>query len=183
VTCGTVVNMQMWSDSDFAAAYQWVVDDVPYNFTGQVLHMMIRKNPEDSEVFVALDSDPNGFGGIMLNDDMVTFNIIILRDQTKQMEPGDYVQSLILQRPDGLREELWQGTFTYTLGPTRDDPTGPTIYPGEGGGIAASDEQAPQPGRSDLPPSPPPPPLPPPPPYLPPPPPLPLPGKTAEKPQ
>jgi hypothetical protein len=129
VTCGTVVDMQMWSDSDFAAAYQWLVDDVPWDFTGHQLLMMIRKIPSDTEVFVALDSkpDPEGYSGIMFNDPDVpdgpitTFNIIIMRAQTAQMEPGDYVQSLIMVRPDGLREELWQGTFQYNIGPTRGD--------------------------------------------------------------
>lgn len=125
MTCGTVVDMEMWSDSDFAAAYQWEVDGVPWDFTGHKLIMMIRKNPDDAEVFVSLDSDPDGFSGIMFNDPDVpdgpvtTFNIIVLRAQTSQMMPGDYVQSLILVRPDGLREELWQGAFTYNTGPTR----------------------------------------------------------------
>lgn len=125
MTCGTVVDMEMWSDSDFAAAYQWEVNGAPWDFTGHKLIMMIRKNPDDAEVFVSLDSDPGGFSGIMFNDPDVpggpvtTFNIIILRAQTVQMTPGDYVQSLIMVRPDGLREELWQGAFTYNTGPTR----------------------------------------------------------------
>ena|SRR4029077_2626908 len=126
MTCGTVVSMAMWSDSDFAAAYQWLVDDVPYDFTGQQLLMRIRKFVDDNEVFVALDSDPNGYGGITFNDPVgpfpgriETFNIFILRKQTEQMAAGEYVQSLILVRPDGLREEIWQGPFTYTIGPSR----------------------------------------------------------------
>lgn len=129
MTCGTVVNIAMWSDADYAMAYQWLVDDVPYDFGGpQKLEMRIRRFAEDNEVFVALDSDPNnyGFGGILFNDPIgpwpgrvETFNIIILRKQTEQMAAGDYVQSLILVRPDGLREEIWQGIFTYTIGPTR----------------------------------------------------------------
>lgn len=128
MTCGTVVNMQMWSDSDFTMAYQWEVDGTPFDFTSHRLLLMIRKYPEDAEVFVALDSTPvPNFSGIMFNDPDVdgkitTFNIIILREQTSQMQEGDYVQSLILERPDGLREEIWQGTFTYTIGPTRGDP-------------------------------------------------------------
>ena len=109
----------------FAAAYQWLVDGVPYDFTDQTLLMRIRKYPGDAEVFVALDSNADGFGGIMFNDPDVdggpitTFNIFIMRDQTLQMDAGDYAQSLILVRPDGLREEIWQGTFTYTIGPSR----------------------------------------------------------------
>jgi hypothetical protein len=42
-----------------------------------------------------------------------------LLEQTTEMNAGDYVQSLILIRPDGLREEIWQGAFTYTIGPSR----------------------------------------------------------------
>jgi hypothetical protein len=127
MTCGSVVNMAMWSDADFAAAYQWLVDDVPFDFTGHSLEMKIRRFPDDIEVFVALDSDDiNGFGGIMFNDPVgtapgriETFNIFVLLEQTTEMNAGDYVQSLILIRPDGLREEIWQGTFTYTIGPSR----------------------------------------------------------------
>jgi hypothetical protein len=128
MTCGTVVNMAMWSDADFAMAYQWLVDDVPYDFSGQQLMMRIRRFADDTEVFVALDSKLLGgvYGGIMFNEPVgdfpgrvETFNIFILRKQTEQMAAGDYVQSLILVRPDGLREEIWQGIFTYTIGPTR----------------------------------------------------------------
>jgi hypothetical protein len=122
--CGAVVDLAMFSDADLAEAYQWEVDGTPFDFTGYGLMMMIRKNPDDAEVFVALDSTDTGFGGIMFNDPDVdgkvtTFNIFILRDQTAQMLPGDYVQSLILVRPDGLREDIWHGAFTYTTGPTR----------------------------------------------------------------
>ena len=63
--------------------------------------------------------------GITFNDPVgdpgriETFNIFVLLEQTTEMNAGDYVQSLILIRPDGLREEIWQGTFTYTIGPSR----------------------------------------------------------------
>ena len=129
MTCSSVVNMAMQSDADFAAAYQWLIDDVPFDFTDHSLEMKIRRFSDDIEVFVALDSRQdvaNGFGGITFNDPVgpdpgriETFNIFVLLEQTTEMNAGDYVQSLILIRPDGLREEIWQGMFTYTIGPSR----------------------------------------------------------------
>lgn len=132
MSCGSIVAIETVSDADFAEAFQWKVGDEPFDFTDHNLMMMIRRNPDDAEVMVALDTYPPevqgdipaGFGGIMFNDPdgegkITTFNIFILRDQMRNMVPGEYVHSLLLVRPDGIREDIWHGTLTHSTGPTR----------------------------------------------------------------
>ena len=109
-----------FSDADFSRAFQWVIDGVPFDFTGYGLMMMVRKQPDAVEVFVSVST---GDGDIDFTPDvdgkLTTFNIRILRKQTADMVAGDYVHSLILLRPDGLREDIWRGTLTHAIGPTR----------------------------------------------------------------
>ena len=86
--------------------------------------MMVRKKAADAEVFIAIDSLPGGYGGITFNDPTTTgtietFNIAILRSQMVNVPADTYVQSLVLLRPDGLREEVWNGTLIHNIGPTR----------------------------------------------------------------
>jgi hypothetical protein len=126
-------NLSTWSDADFAWAFRMRTETNPdkfYNFRGCELNMMIRKFATDIEVFISLTSAPSGEGegGIMFNapeltDDgpIETFNIIIARDQFTHMPPGEYVQSLIMLRPDGVYEDIWHGTLTHQIGPTHDD--------------------------------------------------------------
>jgi len=124
--CGSIVDIETVSDADFSEAFQWQVGDDLFDFTGCNLLMMVRHHPEDAEVLIALDSDPTHFGGIMFNDPdpendnkVTSFNIFILREQMVNMPPGSYVQSLLLLRPDGLRDDIWHGTLTHSIGPTR----------------------------------------------------------------
>jgi len=118
-----IVNIETYSDADFAEAFQWEINGVLFDFTGYELVMMVRKQPEDAEVFVSLSSiDDNGIAFTPDPDDgdkLTTFNIYIYRDQMAQMPPGDYAHSLILLRPDGLRDDIWRGTLTHAIGPTR----------------------------------------------------------------
>jgi len=116
-----IVDIATFSDADFARAFQWMINDVPFDFTGFDLLMMVRREPEDAEVFISLSSiDDNG---ILFQPDEAgnptTFNIYITREQTAAMPPGTYVHSLILLRPDGLRDDIWRGTLTHAIGPTR----------------------------------------------------------------
>jgi hypothetical protein len=126
-------NLWTWSDADFAGAFRLRTGQSPdtfYNFRGCELNMMIRKFATDIEVFISLTSAPTGEGegGIMYNDPeggddgpIEVFNILIARDQFTHMPPGDYVQSLIMLRPDGVYEDIWHGTLTHQTGPTHDD--------------------------------------------------------------
>lgn len=117
------VLLTTFSDADFARAFQWVINGVPFDFTGFGLMLMVRKRPDDAEVFVSLSTDD---GDIDFTPDvdgkLTTFNIRILRQQIVDMAAGDYVHSLILLRPDGLREDIWRGTLTHAIGPTRGPP-------------------------------------------------------------
>ena len=86
--------------------------------------MMVRKNASDAEVFISIDSLPDGLGGISFNaptstGTIETFNIAIVRELMVNVPPDIYTQSLVLLRPDGLREEVWNGTLTHNIGPTR----------------------------------------------------------------
>ena len=86
--------------------------------------MMVRKKASDAEIFIVIDSLPGGYGGITFNDPtstgtIETFNIAILRSQMVNVPADTYVQSLVLLRPDGLREEVWNGTLIHNIGPTR----------------------------------------------------------------
>jgi hypothetical protein len=123
-SCTSVVDLQTASDEDFAWAFQWQVDGVNFDFTGSNLMMMVRKNVTDAEVFISLDSIPGGQGGIIFNvptptGTIETFNIEITRNRFINMPPDVYVQSLVLLTPDGLRQEVWNGTLTHNIGPTR----------------------------------------------------------------
>jgi len=115
-----VVNITTFSDADFSRAFQWMTNDVPFDFTGFGLMMMVRKLPDDSEVFVSLSVDDGDIDFLPdIDGKLTTFNIRIMRAQMADMAPGEYVHSLILLRPDGLREDIWRGTLTHAIGPTR----------------------------------------------------------------
>ena len=82
--------------------------------------MMVRKHPDGTEVFVSLSTDDGDIDFLPdVDGKLTTFNIRILRKQIADMEAGDYVHSLILLRPDGLREDIWRGTLIHAIGPTR----------------------------------------------------------------
>jgi hypothetical protein len=114
------VQISTFSDADFSRAFQWVINSVPFDFTGHGLMMMVRKQPDDAEVFVSLSTDDGDIDFLPdVDGKLTTFNIRILREQMADMEPGDYVHSLILLRPDGLREDIFRGTLIHAHGPTR----------------------------------------------------------------
>lgn len=114
------VNFTTFSDADFAQAFQWVINDVPFDFTGYGLAMMVRKRADDAEVFLSLSTEN---GGIAYTPDvdgkLTTFSIYIMREQMTELAPGDYVHSLILIRPDTLHDDIWRGMLTHAIGPTR----------------------------------------------------------------
>lgn len=125
----SAVNLTTYSDADYAMTFQWTIDDEPFDFTDHQLMMMVRHLPEDHEVFLSLESSTDGIpadeSGIDLRRTIEPgpydkFDIIIARDDLEKIPPGTYVHSLILVRPDGLREDIWRGTLTHAIGPTRD---------------------------------------------------------------
>jgi len=119
-----VININTQSDADYVKAFMLKVmpDNYYYDFTGMTMKMMVRKRPEDAEVFVKLSTDYND--GIVLSSSdngvtLDTINITIRRDQLAKMPEGDYAHSLIMYRPDGIADDIWRGTLTHAIGPTR----------------------------------------------------------------
>src|SRR5215467_5119519 len=104
---GVIINT--FSDADFARAFQWWINEVPFDFTGYGMVMMVRKNVDDAEVFLTLSTE-NGKIDYTPDTDgkLTTFNVRILRTDTSEMPPGDYVHSLILLRPDGIHDDIWR---------------------------------------------------------------------------
>jgi hypothetical protein len=125
-----IVDMNTYSDADFVRAFMLhVTDDAGgdyyYDFANIIsMEMMIRKRPTDVEVFIALSTDPND--GIVLTASnaatpavLDTINIIIKKSQLAPMPAGDYAHSLIMLRSDGIYDDIWRGTLTHAIGPTR----------------------------------------------------------------
>jgi hypothetical protein len=127
-----VVDLDVYTDADYAQAFRQKIGDTDYyDFTGCTLHMMVRKHAEDAEVFLYLDSETPTPGGsaISIYDPgdvgvagLFEWSILIKHQDLQQIPEGDYVQSLIVQRPDGLFSDIWRGMFINTIGPTRNKP-------------------------------------------------------------
>jgi hypothetical protein len=123
------VDFNTHSDADYVKAFMLHVNDDAggdyyYDFAGVTMEMMVRKTPESTEVFVSLTTDPGD--GIVLSASNVatpayldTINITIRRDQLAKMPEGDYAHSLIMIRADGAHDDIWRGTLTHAIGPTR----------------------------------------------------------------
>jgi hypothetical protein len=111
------VNIIAQNDADF---YCWFAfkDGAgnPINITGATMDMKIRRTLEDATVFLDLTS---ANGDITLIDPASgLFTILIGMEELQQMSSGDYVQSLVMTL-NGLRTQMWRGTFTNILGPSR----------------------------------------------------------------
>ena len=57
--------------------------------------------------------------GAKLTPDDANLSQMLYAVRSQRMEAGNYVHSLILLRPDGLREDIWRGTLIHAHGPTR----------------------------------------------------------------
>jgi hypothetical protein len=127
-----IVDLDVYTDADYLQTFRRQVGapGTYYDFTGHTLHMMVRKLPEDVEVFLYLESNTSGVAagnsGIYLYhpSDVVPaglfeWSIKIARQDLQEIPEGAYVQSLIVQRPDGIFTDIWRGAFTNSIGPTR----------------------------------------------------------------
>jgi hypothetical protein len=124
-----IVDFNTQSDADYVKAFMVHVNndsggDYYYNFSGVTMHMMVRKQPTDAEVFVELSTD-YGDGIVLSASNPVTpsyldtINITIKMAQLALMPAGTYVHSLIMTRADGGHDDIWRGTVTHAIGPTR----------------------------------------------------------------
>ena len=128
------VDLYTYTDADFCQAFKLQIGDPVcgvidyYDFTGKTLIMKVRRDASDAEVFVSLTSSTDGIapgnGGIDIYaedgvDEMNVFAITIPMSELQKMSEGTYVQSLVIDHPDGCREELWRGNLINTIGPSR----------------------------------------------------------------
>jgi len=117
----TVCNIITRSDSDFVRSFRYkTIGGVAIDLTGSALEMMCRTQASRPTVHVDLSTD-NGKIELRENttDIIGEFKITIPFSELEILPPDEYVHSLIRIRPDGLREEMWHGTLTHTVGPTR----------------------------------------------------------------
>jgi hypothetical protein len=113
-----IVDINTRSDSDFIREFVYQTAAlVPIDLTGSTLHMMARNHASDSEV--ALDLSISN-GSIILTDPTLgKFNIFIPFTILSRLPARVYDHSLIRTRPDSILEEIWHGTLTHEIGPTR----------------------------------------------------------------
>ncbi len=107
------------SDSDFIRQfiYQTVTGPTPIDLTGSSIEMMIRRKASDASVFIELST---GNGLIQITSAVAgTFTVRIPFANLERLPAGVYDQSCIRTRPDTFREEIWFGTLTHSVGPTR----------------------------------------------------------------
>jgi len=126
------VNLNAFTDADFAQTFRQQSGSLFYDFTGCQMSMTIRMRAEDAIAELELHSIVGGYDGnlsaIFMYDPggtgqppggLYEWLIFIRREDLQQIPEGDFVQSLIVTRPDGIYDDLWRGTFTNTVGPTR----------------------------------------------------------------
>lgn len=118
------VDIVTFTDADWVGTFQWQCGTDPvtsfpiyFDLTDCKLMMMVRKQPDDVEVFLNLDTDN---GGILIEATVDgIFDVVIARDELAEMPPGDYVHSLLVEHSNGYREDVWRGALTHAAGPTR----------------------------------------------------------------
>jgi hypothetical protein len=125
-----IVNLQCWTDEDYAQAFRVQVNSDYYDFAGCALWMHVRHVASDHTVYLELKGDDAGLAAgesglhIYSHPSDITgvktmFDVVIARTELVRIPPDDYEQSLICIRPDGLYDAIWRGTFTNAIGPTR----------------------------------------------------------------
>lgn len=116
----TTVNITTTSDADWVHAFQYAIEGAPptpIDLTGSSLRMMVRKHADDAECFINISTPTAGITVTSAADGEFTITLPIA--SLSRMAEGDYVHSLIRTRPDGLKDEVWHGALTHSIGPTR----------------------------------------------------------------
>jgi len=113
-----IVDISTRSDADFIRSFVYkTIAGVPIDLTGSTLHMMARVKAADATVALDLSTDN---GDIIITDPTAgTFTLKMPLDVLSRLPANVYEQSLIRKRPDQITEEIWQGSLTHTIGPTR----------------------------------------------------------------
>jgi hypothetical protein len=115
-----IVDIETFSDSDFYRLYKYVSDATlltPVDLSGSSLRMMVRANAASATVFMEMST---------LNERIIidflspgVFSLRIPLSELSVLSAGVYVHSLIRTRPDSFKEQVWQGSLTHSIGPTR----------------------------------------------------------------
>jgi hypothetical protein len=126
------VDLNAFTDADFCQTFRQLTGTTYYDFTGCKMNLTIRRVAEDPLAELELHSIVGGYDGslsaIFMYDPggtgqppggLYEWLVFIQREDLQQLPEGDYVQSLIVTRPDGIYDDIWRGTFTNTIGPTR----------------------------------------------------------------
>lgn len=113
-----IVNINTTSDADFLRTFIYkTILGIEVDIRGCSLHMKARQRLDDATVVIDLSTDN---GSIVLTDPQFgQFTVQIPFDSLSRMQAGTYFQSLIIVWPSGLREEVWHGTLSHTLGASR----------------------------------------------------------------
>jgi hypothetical protein len=111
------VNISAQNDADF---YCWFAfQDASGNgidIAGAIMDMKLRRQLEDATVYLEL-STANGDIDIV-DPSSGIFTILIEMETLQSMPSGDFVHSLVMTL-NGLRTQIWRGTFSNNLGPSR----------------------------------------------------------------
>ena len=105
------------NDADFSRVFQYkTLAGVPINITGAVMWMMLRRRAADLTSVMRLATDT---GEITLIDAVNgKWSIFIEQEQLERIGVGEYAHSLIMEL-NGVKQEIWSGTFTNKAGPSR----------------------------------------------------------------
>jgi len=100
--------MNIAKNADWIAGFQLTDGVNPIDLTGSDFRMFIRKNDDDNEATVTVQTPDDG---IQLDDaHNGMFSIVITRAKLARLFPGNYVSDLIRYRPDGAAERLWDAS-------------------------------------------------------------------------
>lgn len=119
------VDIVTFSDADLIRTFYYRQIDTltPVDLTGCSMRMMVRKAADDATVFIELSTGIGSSGlapNIFITDTINgIFGIEITRQMLLTVAPGVYVHSLIMQNINGIRTDIWRGTLTHSIGPTR----------------------------------------------------------------
>jgi hypothetical protein len=112
------VNLVTYSDADFTLSHESEIA-----VGSNVLRMHVRKTADDNTVWLEATTT-NGMLVVETDEEEVeTIVLTIPEANLLSLPAGEYVQSLIMSSVSVLgvysRTEIWRGTLTHNVGPTR----------------------------------------------------------------
>ena len=116
-----IVNINTYSDVAFNRTF--IYEDAslePIDLTGSTLRMHVRARAEDATVFMDLSNADGDLSAIVIISPVAgMFRITIPYSVLLRLPAATYVHSLVRNAPGVVREEIWRGTLTHAIGPTR----------------------------------------------------------------